>query len=379
MNPFDLRPDVGHASTSLADGREPPAERSWRELAGRIGDEINAPIARVLGTVSAVGADGRLDHAALQALRDDLERIRRVGLTATQISRFGARRTRPQLQRRDLTRALRDALNQRADDAQARGIAWRQALKPAEVLVDAAMLDALLQALLDWSFEQARSELAFEIDIQAWPAHAQLRCRFGCDAPAAAMLVPPAMDTCAWQLVARLAQALGLLVERQLQRGTLQLSLQFPRTLTSDPRPVPPPGSTEITVPGWQDSKPMFGHQVLVITARPETRARVAPALQALGVMFDFAASVAEAHAFCRQGLPHAIVYEAVHGGDALHDLRAVWGAQASNLAFIELGDTGDAVAAQPADDRAAPSAGAASLAAALTQAFSAELAQPVA
>ena len=46
------------------------------------------------------------------------------------------------------------------------------------MIVDAAMLSALLQAMLDWSFEHARAAITVRLELKSWPEHARLSCRF---------------------------------------------------------------------------------------------------------------------------------------------------------------------------------------------------------
>ncbi|MBN8697836.1 MAG: hypothetical protein J0L87_15000, partial [Bacteroidetes bacterium] len=113
-----------------------------------------------------------------------------------------------------------------------------QDLRPAEVVTDAALLHALLHALLDWCVEHARSRLEFAVDVEPGPAHARLQCRFAhrpAD-PAAEREsagqpgAGTALDSTAWRLVECLAQALGLLLQRDARDGMVQLTLGFPPT-----------------------------------------------------------------------------------------------------------------------------------------------------
>jgi hypothetical protein len=354
MDLSELKPDVGRpAATTPTMGREAAGERCWRELVAQVGSEVEAPLAAALERVTAAAASGRLDRTGLRALRDEIDKARRIGMAAQQISRFGSGRVRQHLQRCDLAQALRHALAQRSRESDWLGIELRQDLKPAEVMIDASMLPALLQALLEWCLEHARSPLELElaVDVKAWPAHARLRCRFAqmpADAAAtrAAIGLPragAALDSTAWRLIERLAQALSLMLQREERAGQVQLTLEFPRTV-SDSLLMLAPHGPEPAPAAWANSQPMVGRHVLVVAARRETRNGVCTALRTMGLMLDFVASVDEARAFCEHGLPHAIVYEAALAGDHFQRLRASWSATAPQLTFVEIAEHGQAI-----------------------------------
>ena len=326
-------------STPVIDrsGRE-----TFRELLAQLGREVAAPIDSALERVNAFAASGRIDRAGLRALRDELECARRVGLSAQQISRVASGRVRQRPERLNLTKLLHDALAQRGRETAARGIAVRQRLKPAQVLADASLCAALLQTVLDWSFEQARSHIEFEIDVTDWPERARLACRFA--------YIPPdelptkaahaaRLETVTWQLLQRLAQALGLELRRTDHDGATQLVLEFPRTVGE--------GLTLLDLhepahdAGAANSQPMVGRHVLVIASRRETRNVVRETLRPMGLMVDYVASIDEAREFCSGGLPHAIVFEAALAGATLRALRASWQREVPSLAYIEIAEHG--------------------------------------
>ena len=346
MDLTDLPEAPGPAPGQTAYAAELGPDEVFRELVGQLGREITAPLASALERVTAFAASGRIDRAGLRALRAEIEGARRIGLSAQQISRFASGRVRQQQQRLNLTQTLRDALAQRARETASRGIDLHQDLKSAEVIIDAAMLSALLQALLDWSFEHARSHIEFRIDVKTWPVHARLACRFayipadelpGQDSAAAAA---PSLDTIAWQLLRRLVHALGLKLQRDLSGGSTLLTLEFPRTVD--------PGLLTLSSLELDDgpsagpsSQPMVGRHVLVIASRRETRNSVRETLRPMGLMLDYVATIDEAREFCCGGLPHAIVYEAALAGENFAKLRAEWSREVPSLAFIEIAEQG--------------------------------------
>lgn len=313
---------------------------SLRELVEQIGREVAAPMTSALERVNAFATSGRIDRAGVRALRDELDRARRVALSAQQLARVASGRVRQRAQPLNLTTMLHDALAQRGRETASRGIELRQRLKPSQVIADASLCAALLQALLDWSFEHARSHIEFGIDVTSWPERARLTCRFAY-IPPDELLTSPAqpsrLDTVTWRLLQRLSLALGLELQRDDGDGATQLALEFPRTLGE--------GLTLLDLgdagDGAANSQPMVGRHVLVIASRRETRNAVRDTLRPMGLMVDYVASMDEAHEFCNGGLPHAIVFEAALAGEKLRRLRAQWQREVPSLAYIEIAEQG--------------------------------------
>ena len=341
MNLSDLREVPGKGPAAPAFTAERHGDHGFRELVGQLGRDVASPMTSALERINAFATTGRIDRSGLRALRDELEHARRIGLSAQQISRFASGRVRQNPERLNLTQTLRDALAQRGRETASRGIDLRQELKPAEVIIDASMCSALLQALLDWSFAHARSHIEFRIDIKAWPEHARLGCRFAHipadELPTQAAQAVDRLDTVPWQLLRRLAQTLGLVLEREDTPGTAQLTLEFPRTVSEGMAllELDEPGNT------GPNSQPMVGRHVLVIASRRETRNAVRDTLRSMGLMVDYVGSIDEAREFCGAGLPHAMLFEAALAGENFRKLRAEWSQEVPTLAFIEISEQG--------------------------------------
>jgi hypothetical protein len=345
MDLSELPSTPGAAPGKARLATEPGNTDSFRELVGQLGREVTVPMTSALERVNAFATTGRIDRTGLRALRDEIETARRIGLSAQQISRFASGRVRQNPERLNLTQTLRDALAQRGRETASRGIDLRQDLKPAEVYIDASMWSALLQAVLDWSFEHARSHIEFHIDIKSWPVHARLACRFAYipadELPAAKPLLPAQrLETVPWQLLSRLAQTLGLMVQREDKDGSTQLTLEFPRTVDDG---VATLSALEFDEPSTTapNSQPMVGRHVLVITSRRETRNGVRDTLRSMGLMVDYVGSIDEARQFCEGGLPHAIIFESALAGENFRKLRAEWSREVPTLAFIEIAEQG--------------------------------------
>ncbi len=345
MDLVDLPSAPGAASGKPKFATEPGHADGFRELVGQLGREVAAPMTSALERVNAFATTGRIDRAGLRGLRDEIETARRIGLSAQQISRFASGRVRQTPERLNLTQTLRDALVQRSRETASRGIDLRQDLKPAEVYIDASMWSALLQAVLDWSFEHARSHIEFRIDVKTWPVHARLACAFAyipADELPATQPLPPAkrLETVPWQLLIRLSQTLGLMVQREDKGGDTQLTLEFPRTVDDG---VATLSALEFDEPGiaGPNSQPMVGRHVLIITSRRETRNGVRDTLRSMGLMVDYVASIDEARQFCEGGLPHAIIFESALAVENFRKLRSEWSREVPALAFIEIAEQG--------------------------------------
>jgi hypothetical protein len=344
MDLSELPTAPGKAPDKPAFASELGTAESFRELVGQLGREMTAPMSSALERVNAFATTGRIDRAGLRTLRDEIEGARRIGLSAQQISRFASGRVRQNPQRLNLTQTLRDALAQRSRETASRGIDLRQDLKPAEIIIDASMGSALLQAVLDWSFEHARSHIEFRIDIKNWPVHARLGCRFAYIPADELPLQNPQdaqrLETVPWQLLRRLAQTLGLVVQRDDKDGHTQLTLEFPRTVNEG---VVTLAALALDEPGGAgpNSQPMVGRHVLVIASRRETRNGVRDTLRSMGLMVDYVGSIDEARQFCEGGLPHAIVFESALAGENFRKLRGEWAREVPALAFIEIAEQG--------------------------------------
>jgi len=344
MDLSDLPKTPGRPSAQAAFAPDLGAADSFRELVGQLGREISAPMTSALERVNNFATTGRIDRAGLRALREEIECARRLALGAQQISRFASGRVRQTAERLNLTQSLRDALAQRSRETASRGIGLRQDLKPAEIIIDSSMWAALLQALLDWSFEHARSHIEFRIDIKSWPVHARLGCRFAYipadELPSKDGQGAQRLDTVPWQLLYRLSQTLGLVVKRDDKDGNSQLTLEFPHTVNEGVATLAALQFDESGASG-PNSQPMVGRHVLVITSRRETRNGVRDTLRSMGLMVDYVGSIDEARQFCEGGLPHAIIFESALAGENFRKLRTEWTREVPALAFIEIAEQG--------------------------------------
>lgn len=353
--PDRLQPDM---SVSPHKPLPPNDDEHWRDLIGQIGSDVGLSLSSALERVTTLATTGKIDRPGLRALREEIEHARRVGMIGQQLARFASGRIKQSPEQLTLTQVVRDVLVQRGREASARGIEVRQALRPAEVVVDATLLHALIQGIVDWALEHAQGAVEFRIDLKPWPPHARLSCHFTHRPPeqadhgvVARTDGAPGLNTMTWRLVEQICWTLGLGVERLDNAETTSLTLEFPRTVHDQIEGVT---ATEIDQGfGISDnSKPLAGSQVLVLAARRDLRADIREATRHMGLVVDFVSTVDEAEMFCRDALPHAIVYESALAGGRFDRLSESLRAEVSGFAFIEVTEEGNSFELSGDSDR---------------------------
>lgn len=354
------------------------------DLVAQLGSEVAGTLSAALERVNALATTGRIDGLSLRALRDEIELARRIGIMGQQVSRYASGRVRISSENLDIGALLVEALYQRGPEIEARGLEVRRQLRPAQVLADAALCVSMLQALLDWAFEHARSPIELRVDQTAGlnharPVRARVSCSYahasGAEAGQIAPTAPRRLDTMAWRLLAQTAATLGLLLTRSERAGRTTALIEFPSSACE-----PMEGVSAIELGGHGESahhqRSLVGSHVLVVAARREVRQLVRDALHATGMLVDFVTSVDEAREFCRGGLPHAVVHEAVLGGRSFEHLRTELLHAAPALAFVQIAEEGQAFEVHRAAGREHVSVGRAFIAESLPAALVYELAR---
>lgn len=342
--------DVSRSQALRAD-LEPgaAAESHWRDLLAQIGVEIAAPLSAALERIHALAGTGRIDRQSLRSLREEVEQARRAGMVAQQLARFASGRLRQSHERLSLSQVLQGLVAHRAREALARGIRCQQSFKPAEIIVDASLLSSLLETLLDWVLAHARTQVELRIELTPSPVQARLSARFVA-ARSDSSNAASGLDSLPWRLLQQTAWTMGLPIERVDDGATTRLTIDFPRTVNDALEGVSTIELDHGFAPST-NSKPLAGNHVLVLAAERELRTQVRDAVRHMGLLIDFVGSVDEAGAFCRDGLPHAIVFESALGGAPLDQLRDEIGAEVPDFVFIEIAGAGNAFQASSFSD----------------------------
>ena len=329
------------------------ADAAW-QLARQIGIEVAAPLTQALERALELQATGRIDRPGLHLLVSQIEHARRASMVGQQIARLAQGGTQQQSESLNLTQSLRDVLAQRQGELDSRGVLVKQVLKPAEVIVDATLLSALLHTLLDWALRHACSSVEIQLDMKSWPAHARLACRFDHLPPDRVPVRPTGsraaamshraieLDSLPWQLLVQLARTMQLTIERQDVGGSTTLTLAFPHTANDSLE-----GASSFDVSSGfalsGESRPVAGHQALVMSVRRDVRNQVRQAVAHMGLTLDFVTTTDAAREYCQQGLPHAIIYESALYDSAFDRLRNDIRQQCPELAWIEITEQGEA------------------------------------
>ncbi|MFY9477960.1 MAG: hypothetical protein WAQ08_09925 [Aquabacterium sp.] len=319
----------------------------FQELVAQVGRELAEPLTAALERVNALMSTGRIDRAGLKSLLSEMDRARQAGIWCQQISRLSSGRARQSHERVHLTNTVQSVLAHRARELQGRGVQVVQTMAPVEVLADAPMLFSLLNGLVDWWLACAHGTIELRVDIKPWPAHGQLDIRLN-HRPADLSdglqggEVPSAVNGLTWHLIDQIAQSMGLKLERQVEAVSLSLSLEFPHTINPllAPDPVDEPDQGFATS---LNSKPLAGSHILVVAARRDLRLLVREAVKSMGLIVDFVSSVGEATQFCREALPHAIIFESSLRGQRLDQLVAGIRQEVPDFVLLEVLDEGSA------------------------------------
>jgi len=347
MSEIGRTPIAQSDSHTLPDGVSAAETERWHELVAQMGAEIAAPLTAAMERINTLTGTGKIDRAGLRALRDEVEAARQAGMIGQQLTRFASGRIRQSHERLQLADVLGGVIAHRTRETSARGVVLKPSLKPAEVIVDASLLFSLLNSTVDWALANAQSQIDFEIAIKKWPVHARLTCRFAhrpidelLDGSAAT--APRGLDSLTWRLLEQTAWTMGLIVEREDAAPLTTLTLEFPRTASNELEGL---SALELN-DGFShssNSQPLAGSHVLVIASRREVRVMIRDALRNMSLIIDFVNSVDEAAAFCREGLPHAVIFESIQSGERFAHFRDEIRGEVPDFVFIEIIEEGTA------------------------------------
>lgn len=334
----------GDGAAALAVPASDPAP--WCGLITQIGREIAGPLTAALERVTELTTTGRIDRQGLRALRNEIESARHAGMVSQQLSRFASGRISQAQERLHLTQTLQSVLTHRSRETQARGIQVKQVMRPVEVIVDPSLLFSLLNTLLDWVLESAQSNIEIRLDLKPWPQQGRITCRFAHQQVDLADGLPreaetPGLDSLTWHLLEQTARTMGLDLSRKTEAAQVALTLEFPRTVVNEELPGVSAVELDSGFSSTFNSRPMAGSHVLVVASRRDVRIQIREAIRSMGLVLDFVNSVDEAVDFCREGLPHAIIVEAVLRGERFDQLAEDIRAEVADFVFIEIVEEG--------------------------------------
>ena len=348
MDVSDMSSNRTGAKSHLPSGEPLGADTErWHELVAQIGAEIASPLTSALERINTLTSTGKIDRTGLRALRAEIEAARQVGMIGQQLTRFASGRLRQSHERMQLADVLNGIIAHRGRESTSRGLVLAPSLKPAEIIVDASLLFSLLNYTVDWALANAHSQIDFSIDFRKSPVQARLSCRF-VHRPADShedglpAVAPRGLDSLMWRLIEQTAWTMGLAVERRDESHMTTLTVEFPRTASTELAGLTTLELNDGFAPS-SNSQPLAGSHVLVIASRRDMRVQIRDALRSMSLIIDFVNSVSEAAAFCRDGLPHAVIIESIQVGERFAQFRDEIATEVPNFVFIEIIEEGTA------------------------------------
>jgi hypothetical protein len=327
----------------------PEDEVDAHAVVAQLGGEVALALSAALERLATLAANDHHDRDLLRVLREDIDQARRAGIRGQQLVRLGSGEVRLTHERVDLSALLRDACALRQREFRSRGIDVRAtALDEVAMVTDGALVFSLIETLFDWASEHTRSRVVFKLEAKQNPTRARLtvgllrRRSEGVPTLDVGAAHDPALSTLSWRLLKQTAHVLGLKLRRRDGFDRCEMRLSFPGADGSGVSTLRGMDADDIS-PQTLEAQPLSGRHVVVLSSSREIRATVRDALRASGSMVDFVATVEEARRLFEDALPHAVVYEAVLGGDHFERLRADLLAEVPSLAFIAISEGGRA------------------------------------
>lgn len=288
---------------------------------------------------------GRIARADLRALRAQVTKAHRASVIGRRISRLVSGTQQPSPQPALIVELIHGVMHLCAQDTRLPMPKIAPGLADVQAVVDPTLARQLIQALIEWVLDQAVGTVDVSLIERPWPRQLSLAIRFTPADPVESDALPltaepSPLDSMLWHWVHALCVSNHLGLSRSQDSVHCEVTVSFSDviwhdTLRADPFDVP-------TVPdalAAQDSMPLVGLHVLVVTHRRTHRQWIRNALRSSGMMLDFVNTAAEAADFCAGGLPHAIVADATLGAGGMHKLLAHLSPQAPALAYLEVTD----------------------------------------
>jgi len=319
-------------------------EPTLAHVVAQLAAEVSGPLTQALHRVVALATQGSIDRNGLAALRHEIDGARRAGLLGQQIARFADGEARPGLEEVDLDALLRAVLTRLAAHAAPGTPGHRHAISPAKVTGDASLLHTVVEAAAAWAQALAADTVEWQLGTETWQPFARLSCRFRLRPADAALPAPDGgLDSLDWLLLRYAAHVAGVSVARDLQDQQVRLVLRLRNLVTGRLDQGFAVDAVELDANGPSTRALLTGCQLLVLAARREPRQQVRQALRGHEVFLDYVPSVAAAEAYCDDGSPQVLLYDAAFDGEPLEALKARLGQLRPAVTLIELQPAGHA------------------------------------
>jgi hypothetical protein len=305
-------------------------------LFGQFGSDLTQPMTLAYDIVNAFANTRQMTHGHMRQLRGAIENALQIARQSQQLARLAKGRLRQAHEHMRLDELLQDALVERADHLESRGVAVVRNIKPVEVVVDPSLLATLIDTALGWAASDGQ-RLVVSLGIKNWPEHGILALRTSGLSKAGAEAL--AADSLTWQLMAHTALTMGVTLEREVTGTDATLLMEFARTVKQFD------GLTAVEMDVSGDStlhngtKPMAGMRILLISNDSFVKSEVENAGHLLNVQVDSVPNIEKAQSHLRMGLPHLIVIDERLRDDRFEAMQAEIRGIEPNFGFLEIAD----------------------------------------
>ena len=286
---------------SSPEARFAPAKLPPGVLA-KVGETFASSLSAVMAALDAVAGQRRDADPALAAVQQQLAQLQRLGMQIQSVARVlgGAGQSAPE--QIDLAAALRQKLDEWAEPARRRGIHLFGPLEAFEIDVNAGVLEQLLDLAME-SAIAVPGCIEIRVGVQRRSGNPMLTVEVLRDLGGQhAAVSDDEFNDLHWQLFGALARARALTPQRVAVGDNVILMLEFPA-----PAKASPGEGTRNPVHDYRSSA-VAERRVLVVEPYEFHRVQAHRLLHDVGMKVDAVASLDQARASLRDGVPDVLV-----------------------------------------------------------------------
>jgi len=309
-------------------------------LARALSVSIAGPALGLDALIGQLAAGQPLAGAQLSALRGLLAQVQAIRMRSQQIARLAEPFVELTPERIALNTVVIDRLLQS-------GVPWRskvsnihqQRLEPIEVMADAKLLPILLESAFAWTAGLGE-QLTVKLEATHWPRHAVLTVRALGNAQDLTGHDHPQADNLSWQLLMLTADAMGVVLRRQLTPQYAQLSLVFPGTLPASEGV----SLLDIEATGAQSWRPDGGglsrnrEPVVLVTDDARAQRHVRETCRRLNLELRAFANIKEVNQDVTLAPPSVLIVDSLLHDNAFDQLRAQLARDGESIPTVEIG-----------------------------------------
>lgn len=278
-------------------------------IPGVIGAELARHTAAIDGVLNAFRRTRSISRSQMGTLRTANAAVQRIGVYSQQLSRLSGGRLRQSHERVSLDELMRRTLADNDWRYYEGGLQIEHHLQPVEVILDPSLLVTLLEVAIDCASRYGQV-INLWLKIKNWPEHGLLTLKSRAHVATALPAESEREECLEWVMLLHVAQAMGVIVEREFLGDHVLINVEFPRTVKKLE------GLTAVEVDAGGDSsllsesRPLAGHRVLLITADDKLRWEVRSTCEDMRLVLDVTPSCAQAIRYCELDKPHMIVVD---------------------------------------------------------------------